>query len=180
MSNTEESKDPADDLRLRGNFEFSNGNYDAALSLYTAGLEQASKDHPNRVLLLCNRSATFFHQEQYEQAEQDAEEAWSTSQQQNVKAAFRLAKTQMALKKFEAAKQTIQAATKLIDEQQQDDPKQRKAFDDLWQQVLNAAYEQHKQDESPKPPLNMLSAPCRFENSPRAKLWVMETFLRLL
>ena len=67
--------DAADDLRLRGNHEFSAGNYDAALSLYTAALEGPFKDEQQRAVLLCNRSATYFQQEEYELAEEDAQRA---------------------------------------------------------------------------------------------------------
>ena len=113
--------DGADDLRLRGNHEFSQGRYDAALSLYTAALEQLSlscssdSNRKLKVIVLCNRSATFFLQEEYEFAEKDAAESWSLSKQTSVKAAFRLAKVQMKLNKYVEAKASIQKALKVLD-----------------------------------------------------------------
>lgn len=154
MSATPPADNPVDDYRLRGNHEFSGGRYDEALSLYTAALEQPGVTSQQRVLLLCNRSATYFQQEQYEFAEEDAKEAWEVvSEKKHVKAAFRLAKSQLMLEKFEAAKHVIGDAQKRLDqeeiqEQETADKKsienQRKALDDLWQQVLTAAYEKKK------------------------------------
>jgi len=123
----------ASDLRQRGNFEFSAGNYDHALALYTAALEHCQCDgssssntthtadeDPNireeRILNLCNRSACYSQQEEWELSKQDAAEAWELSDHKSVKAAYRLSKTSLVLKEFETAKKTIQAALKRLDE----------------------------------------------------------------
>ena len=172
---TGEAKDPADDLRLRGNFEFSAGRFDAALSLYSAGLEQAPVGQ-GRVLLLCNRSATYFQQEQYELAEADAAEAWNTSEKQNVKAAFRLAKTQLALKKFEEAKSTIQAALKLMEQEEKAEEEQKatdvqkKSLEDLWQQVLNAAFEHQKSEGKPETTIRNAQRPISIREFEKGKI----------
>jgi tetratricopeptide (TPR) repeat protein len=153
------SSSAADDLRLRGNHEFAGGRYDAALSLYTAALElsaSASSDQ-QRCILLCNRSATYFQQGEYELSEQDALKAWELSGERNVKAAYRLAKTQIALKRLEDAKETIQKSLKVVE--QGDEPSgdgngaptsERKALEDLWKEVLSVAYDS-KQAEPRKP-----------------------------
>ena len=71
-----------DDLRQMGNHHFSNGNYDTALSLYTAAVEKAD-EQGNRealVLNLCNRSACWFKMERYEEAQDDSSQAVDVSQ----------------------------------------------------------------------------------------------------
>jgi len=203
----------ASDFRLRGNHEFSNGSYDHAVSLYTAALEElTNNDRSNsdddeeeeeedevreeRVLNLCNRSACYWQQEEWELSCLDARQAWDLSEHRSVKAAFRLAKTCLALNDYEAAKETIQAGLRVLQEQelspipadvaekskpaipdrrqieeQEDDDdskslskiqqdererqhsnikqhlpppdvsQQRRSLQDLWKQVLEAAYE---------------------------------------
>jgi serine/threonine protein kinase len=184
MSETPAPVDPADDLRLRGNFEFSAGRYDEALALYNSALEVASPS--SKVILLCNRSATYLQQEEYELAEQDAADAWKLSQETSVKAAFRLAKTQLALRKFEGAKDTIQAALKVLDSQEkreeseekgvakteaQNEVKektggkkpapqsQRKALEDIWKQVLAEALEHDESDKKPETSVKYVKRP---------------------
>eukprot|EP00934_Nitzschia_sp_Nitz4_P007204 Nitzschia sp. Nitz4//scaffold47_size129522//100548//103188//NITZ4_003566-RA/size129522-snap-gene-0.188-mRNA-1//1//CDS//3329552845//7194//frame0 len=102
MASSEYANDSADDLRQRGNHEFHQGNIDHALALYSAALERAtasgSNVSPDDVcVILCNRSAAYFQLQDYENAKEDAERAWTLSNQNNIKAAYRLAKTFMAL-----------------------------------------------------------------------------------
>ncbi|KAG7368734.1 serine/threonine protein kinase [Nitzschia inconspicua] len=106
-----------DDLRQKGNHEFQQGNLDNATAFYTAAIELASKDAHNLkgalIVNLCNRSASYFQMEEYEKAKEDAERAWKISQESNVKSAYRLAKTLIALKEFQAAIDILQVASKI-------------------------------------------------------------------
>lgn len=222
--------DPVDDFRLQGNFAFAAGRYDDALSMYTAALERlqdvgrtvehshnadnttistttttnaSPNPHETHIILLCNRSATYYQQQEFELAEQDAQKAWDLSQQRYIKAAFRLAKTQLALNKFDAAKASIKAALHAIDEIQvaeenqtfvnQDGSSntvteegtvpvtlldtdgtsttsttahakssdsannQRKALEDLWNQVESAALA--KENEKPETSIKLVKRP---------------------
>lgn len=108
----------AADLRQRGNFEFSAGRYDAAVALYTAALEhcQTDAEREERVVNLCNRSACFSQQDEWDLSKRDAVEAWELSDFASVKAAYRLSKTSLLLKDYDTAKRTIQAALRLIDD----------------------------------------------------------------
>jgi 3-phosphoinositide dependent protein kinase-1 len=171
-----DGSESAQDFRLRGNHEFAAGRCDNAAAFYTAALETAGtwlRDNSNSssttamatatdeiILNSCNRSACYFIQEEYERAAEDAATAWQLSHRTSVKAAFRLAKTAVALKDYPVAKATIQAALQVIDRQDLDiivppgtEPTteqaykiktaahQRQSLQELYQQVLKAAYD---------------------------------------
>jgi tetratricopeptide (TPR) repeat protein len=133
-----------DDLRQQGNFNFSKGNYDDALTLYSLAIERCTTDNCNDVLQLnlCNRSACYYQMEEFKLAQQDAEKAWLLSKKENLKAAYRLAKANVALKEYDAAKETIQRALEL------DSKTENKPFQELWKQVLNAAYDKPQAPET--------------------------------
>lgn len=147
--------DSVADLRQRGNHEFSTGDYDAASALYTAAIEKAveSADKEEEVLCRCNRSACSYIQEEYELSAEDAGLAWNMSKHTSIKAAFRLTKTQIALKDSVAAKTSIQQALQVLDgdelkmgqnatpEQEKTVQQQRRSFQDLYDQILVAAYD---------------------------------------
>lgn len=95
-----------DDLRQKGNHEFQQGNLDKASAFYTAAIDAASTDPSLRgalIVNLCNRSACYYQMEDFENAKADAEVAWHTSNESNVKSAYRLAKTLIALKEYNQA-----------------------------------------------------------------------------
>ena len=66
------------------------------------------------IILLCNRSVCLHKMDLYDDAKNDAAEAWRFSQNKSAKAAFRLAKAQLALKEFEEAIVTLQSAVEFI------------------------------------------------------------------
>ena len=124
-----------DDLRQMANHSFSQGDYDAALSLYTAAVEKADyvKDKEALIVNLCNRAACLTKMERYEEAQSDASQALDASGGTNLKAFYRLAKAQIVLKAFGAAVGTVEAALEeLAEEQDQEAYKgQAKAFKEL-------------------------------------------------
>ena len=121
-----------DDLRQLGNHQFAKKNYDVAAHFYSRAIEivgkefvEAEDQHPDEapapptslLLNLCNRSACYFQMEQYEEARKDAEVAWNyVPQLSNVKAAYRLAKTLIALEKFDDGKDIILQVFQVLDE----------------------------------------------------------------
>ena len=165
--------DEADDLRLRGNHEFSEGRYDAALMLYTSALQCCADGSSNkqqqqqqRAVLLCNRSATYFQQEEYELAARDAQTAWQLSA--SAKAAFRLAKTQLALKQLQSAQETIQSALVRLQNSAEttattaaETKGQRKALEDLLIQVQAASQQEPPDDEPPETSIKFVKRPIR-------------------
>ena len=68
-----------DDLRQMANHSFSEGDYDSALSLYTAAVEKADavKDKEALIVNLCNRAACLTKMERYEEAQSDASHHWT-------------------------------------------------------------------------------------------------------
>jgi len=162
-----------DELRQLGNHQFSNGNYEVAAHFYTQALDLLGHDYatsandsqsclpPTSLLLnLCNRSACYYQMQLYEQAQTDAAMAWNALPQwTNIKAAYRLAKTLIALNKLEEAKFVIVAQVfPVLDEvqaQAHEEPDnmaavktQRRAFDDL----LKALEKKQKNDNGGKEP----------------------------
>jgi tetratricopeptide (TPR) repeat protein len=135
QDNNEGGDDTVEDLRQQGNYQFSEHNYEHAVSLYTTALEKVTTmmekevdaDNENRealvvettntlMVLLCNRSAAFYCLGHYDDAKEDAQRAWyDLSNRTNVKAAYRLAKTHFALNEHDAAKQVLQQAMALLD-----------------------------------------------------------------
>jgi len=108
------ANDSIDDLRQKGNHEFQQGNLDNAVSFYSAAIEMASKsDKAALIVNLCNRSASYFQMEEHEKAKADAETAWKVSNESNVKSAYRLAKTMIALKEYEPAIEVLKTALKV-------------------------------------------------------------------
>ena len=138
--------DSVTDFRQRGNHEFSNGRCDEAVSFYTAALQHCAavdgddgddddddtqqivtsgnNNDPflaqlkeEKILNLCNRSACYSQQEEWELGRNDAAEAWKLSQQSSVKAAYRYAKCSIQLKDYDTAKTILQAALRILDDQ---------------------------------------------------------------
>lgn len=142
------STDKEEDLRQRGNFEFSQGHYDNAVAFYSAALEVTpTDDRESLIRNYCNRAACFHQMQAYERAKQDAETAWSLSNRTSVKAAFRLAKACLSLREFEEAKNVLQRALlSLAETPTSDVEQQRQSLHDLWQKVVAAALE-------PPPPI---------------------------
>lgn len=124
----EESKDEHDknlsfeDLRRLGNHHFSIGEVEVAYSLYSSAIDQIevsmmNEPHENKetaiidsnkdkltdhlVVHLCNRSACNYKMENYEAARNDAKRAYELSNGSSLKAAFRLARAEMALSQYE-------------------------------------------------------------------------------
>jgi 3-phosphoinositide dependent protein kinase-1 len=129
MSSSGGNNPSLDDLRQMGNHHFAEGNYDSAVQLYTMAIDKAANDEDALILNLCNRSTCLFKMERYEDAHDDALQAFQTSQGKSVKACYRLAKTLIALKKYDQAGNTVQAVLDALDESVT--KQQRKAFEDL-------------------------------------------------
>jgi tetratricopeptide (TPR) repeat protein len=145
MTSKGDGGDSIDDLRLKGNHEFQEGNLDYAAAFYTAAINAASEDGDDSkealIVNLCNRSACYFQMEEYERAKADAEVAWKVSNESNVKSAYRLGKTCIALKEYQNAIQVLQTAAKLDNLQE----KELQSLQDLIKQA------QTKQTEPEKP-----------------------------
>lgn len=124
-----------DDLRQMANRNFSEGNFDAALSLYTAAVEKADalKDKEALIVNLCNRAACLAKMEHYEEAQSDASQALDASEGKSLKAFYRLAKAQISLHAYGAAVGTVEAALELLSELEDQDSNrgQVKAFKEL-------------------------------------------------
>jgi len=105
-------------LRQKGNHEFQQGNLDNAISFYTAAIETASNAGPSmeqaeHILNLCNRSACYFQRGDFENAKDDSYLAWKTSNESNVKSAYRLGKTMIALGEYDQAVKVFETALKV-------------------------------------------------------------------
>lgn len=150
-------EDQAEDFRQRGNHEFQKGHLENAISLYSAALDVLQPQHasssssssltPHTITNLCNRSACYYQLEQYEEALQDALEAWKMSQQSNVKASYRLSKTHLALGQPSEALRVLQTALTLT------------SLDDAQRSSLEALQHeaQTKFKEPAAPPVEFLS-----------------------
>lgn len=147
-TNQDQEEVSLDELRQRGNHEFAQGNFDHAVQLYTLAIDKAraTSDSDALQLNLCNRSACFFKMERYEEAHADALQALEISNGKNVKASYRLAKTQIALKQFDQAHQTVQTALDGMDDSVTLD--QRKAFTDLQKEATKRKQEQDASEEN--------------------------------
>ena len=112
IDSSSSSSSTLDDLRQKGNYEFQKGNLDNAVIFYTSAIEQAIETKENQALIIncCNRSACYFQMEEFEQAKEDAVLAWQQSNKSNVKAAYRLSKTLLALNDFKTAMETLKDA----------------------------------------------------------------------
>lgn len=135
-----------DDLRQKGNFEFSQKRYDYAISLYTTALNHPRADEASKILNFCNRSACYFLTEEYELAHQDAKFAWELSKFTSVKAAYRLAKTSIQLREFQEAKTTIQQALNYLSSLNQPSA-EKKSLEDLYDQVIEKSLEKPPAEE---------------------------------
>jgi len=115
MSTADENS--VDDLRQKGNHEFQQGTLGNAISFYTAAIDMASNASPSMetayIVNLCNRSACYFQMEDLENAKLDASLAWNISKQSNVKSAYRLAKTTIALKEYDQTIKVLETAIKI-------------------------------------------------------------------
>jgi serine/threonine protein kinase len=140
-----EAEDTIDDLRQKGNHEFQQGHPDNAVTFYTLAIEKAKEasETSARIINLCNRSACYYQLEDYPNARDDAKLAWDISMQSNIKSAYRLAKTLIALEDYEATIQTLQAAISLSNLE----PKEKKSFQELMQQ---AEKEKSKEPAAPE------------------------------
>lgn len=140
-----------DDLRQQGNFQFSEKNFDHAVALYTTALEKAGDQTDISVILLCNRSAAFYCLGDYEQAKDDAARAWlELSQETSVKAAYRLAKTQLALDEHGEAKDVIKKALEVVEKAEDNEHKEthKKSLQDLWKQAVEEALNDKEREET--------------------------------
>jgi 3-phosphoinositide dependent protein kinase-1 len=71
-----------------------------------------------KILNLCNRSACYSQQEEWELGRNDAAQAWKLSHQSSVKAAYRYAKCSIQLREYDTAKIILQAALRILDDQE--------------------------------------------------------------
>lgn len=127
------ANDSIDDLRQKGNHEFQEGNLHNAISFYTAAIELASiSDEAAHIVNLCNRSASYFQMDDHEKAKADASLAWEVSKKSNVKSAYRLAKTMVALKEYEPAIEVLKTALEI---ENLKDP-EKTSLQELGKQVL--------------------------------------------
>jgi serine/threonine protein kinase len=152
------------DLRQRGNFEFTARRCDTAIALYSNAIDLCRSLPENEaikeefILNLCNRSACYSQLEEWELGQQDANLAWTMSNLTSIKAAYRLAKCSLQRRDFETAKVTIQAALRLLEDEDMrmestaashGEPSassdtatnvdaQRSAFQELWKQSLSS------------------------------------------
>ena len=152
-NNAEEEEATLDDLRQQGNFQFSGKNYENAVALYTSALQKAAdaNDSEATMILLCNRSAAFYCLGNYEEAKNDAQLAWmDLSKECNVKAAYRLAKTHLALDAHDEAKTVIQKALEVLETQESNEQaeKQKKSLQDLWKQAVEEALKEKEKVET--------------------------------
>jgi serine/threonine protein kinase len=120
-------------------------------------MDSESIHAPSIVILLCNTSACHFLLGDYTTSRDDAQMAWNLSKQTSTKAAYRLAKTCIALEQFDAAKTVLQRALQVLDhatltgkpdddkdtKKTQQPQQQRKSLQDLWTQVLQATSTLH-------------------------------------
>jgi len=126
-------------LREMANGYFSQREFDSALPLYSMALDALLKEQEERedrkkegegasgscveeggtdgggdidltTTFLCNRSACLFRMELYEDAKVDALQAVQISEGRNVKASFRLAKTQIVMGEYTDAITTLEEA----------------------------------------------------------------------
>jgi len=122
-----------DDLRQKGNHEFQQGNLDNAIFFYTSAIDIAAKtDEAAYIVNLCNRSACYFQMEDLAMARADAESAWRTSNETNVKSAYRLAKTMIAMKEFDEVVKVLRIALEIPDLKEVE----RKSLQELGRQAL--------------------------------------------
>eukprot|EP00536_Pseudo-nitzschia_multiseries_P010447 jgi/Psemu1/319858/estExt_fgenesh1_pm.C_3190002 len=131
---SDDNSDSVDDLRQKGNHEFQKGNLDNAIVFYTSAIDAASKldDEAAHIVNLCNRSACYFQMEDLERAKTDAESAWKASNESNVKAAYRLAKTMIARRELDEVVLVLKSALDIPDLKEVE----RKSLQELGRQAL--------------------------------------------
>lgn len=136
-----------DDLRQMANHSFSEGDYDTALSLYTAAVERADavKDKEALIVNLCNRAACLTKMERYEEAQSDASQALDASDGSSLKALYRLAKAQISLHSYGAAVGTVEAALEVLNDldDQEANKGQLKAFKELMVEAKKGEMKLH-------------------------------------
>jgi tetratricopeptide (TPR) repeat protein len=133
------SQDSIDDLRLKGNHEFQQGNLDNAVIFYSTAIERAAETNDDQALILncCNRSACFFQMGDFKEAKEDASLAWTRSNESNVKAAYRLGKTLMALSQHKQALEVLRVAIAIEGLQK----KEEQSLQDLSKQAKQKIYQ---------------------------------------
>lgn len=73
-SNINKNSTNSKDLKELGNKAFSNKNYEEAIQFYTKAIENAAEDDDEIHIYYSNRSASFYEQQNYKQALEDASE----------------------------------------------------------------------------------------------------------
>jgi stress-induced-phosphoprotein 1 len=73
-SNINKNSTNSKDLKELGNKAFSNKNYEEAIQWYTKAIENAAEDDDEIHIYYSNRSASFYEQQNYKQALEDANE----------------------------------------------------------------------------------------------------------
>ena len=115
---TEEDELPSpNEIRKTANHHFSQADYDTALPLYELAVSITKKQNPkdeSLVLHLCNYSACLYKMDFFEESCNVAAEAVDVSKGLNAKAYFRLARSQIALRKYNASMSTIDLALKTL------------------------------------------------------------------
>jgi RIO-like serine/threonine protein kinase len=160
--------DSIDDLRQKGNHEFQQGNLDNAVAFYTAAIEKAAASAASAasatsaastpstsnssplIVNLCNRSACYYQMEDYENSKKDAELAWTTSNYQNVKSAYRLAKTLISLHNYNDAIQVLQTCVEnSVSSSNSSTESSEKEIQGLRDLLQQAKTKQQKQKQQP-------------------------------
>ncbi|KAH9582237.1 DnaJ domain [Trypanosoma melophagium] len=98
------------ELREEGNKAFKNGNFDAAIDLYT----KAINAHPQEVALFSNRSAAYIKKRAFEEAARDAEAAIALDPT-FAKAYFRLHNALCNLANFDEAARRVLAGVGILE-----------------------------------------------------------------
>ena len=148
MKTDEMDEMDVDDLRQRGNHEFQQGHLENAIAFYSAAIQHSKPGSSSSIVNLCNRSACYFQMEDYEQALKDAAGAWKSSHHSNVKAAYRLTKTLLALNQYEATIEILQTALTIPELSETEVT----SLQDLFQQAMQL---QHKEATTPTCPIEL-------------------------
>ena len=164
------------DLRLAANARFAANALDEALPLYSLAVEvvrsriaaanaNASNDNADPydvdysselIIQLCNRSACLYKMEMYTEANVDAAEAVELTKGNNLKALFRLARSQLALQDYGSAITTVERALQYCEDHLSgnvaaDEESKRTALiaqQNEFQKLLNIAKRRKQQQKS--------------------------------
>jgi len=124
---SEEITQSSAELRQMANGSYERRDLDSALPLYSLAIDALMTEQERgdidmdqglelMIVFLCNRSVCLYRMEMYGDARNDAQEALRISQGKSAKAAFRLAKTQLALKEHMDAIATLTDAIAIINQ----------------------------------------------------------------